>query len=201
MCRLAFTRRLRGRRTIRSFGAHPAEGGSFPIAAAVMSAPIMAKSPSSSSQMSGQPRQPEHGNPLDCGSLPNLRRNINAFRFWFRYAFKARFVCYESVAIYSTRPLTVKLAFSSMARKNKIANIVGKEIQKHRYRLGLTQEQFAGQCQLHGLDISRGTVSQIEARLRCVNDYEIMLLADALGVSINSLFPPLPKRPKRGRKK
>ena len=53
MSRLAFTSRLRGRRTIRSSRPQPAVGGNFGIAAAVMSIPIMAKSPLSSSQMSG----------------------------------------------------------------------------------------------------------------------------------------------------
>jgi len=76
-----------------------------------------------------------------------------------------------------------------MARKNKIANVVGKEIQKRRYALGLTQEQFAARCQLRGLDISRGTVSQIEAQIRCVSDSELFLLAAVLGVSTDSLYP------------
>ena len=88
-----------------------------------------------------------------------------------------------------------------MARKNKPANVVGKEIQKRRYRLGLTQEQFAAQCQLHGLDISRGTVSQIEARIRCVSDDELFQLASVLGVTTDSLFPAASKKAKRGRKK
>jgi transcriptional regulator with XRE-family HTH domain len=76
-----------------------------------------------------------------------------------------------------------------MARKRKLANVVGPQIQKARYALGLTQEEFAGRCQLAGLDISRGTLSQIEARLRCVVDSELYLLAGVLGVSTDSLFP------------
>ncbi len=88
-----------------------------------------------------------------------------------------------------------------MARKNKIANVVGKEIQKQRYALGITQEEFAARCQLHGLDISRGTVSQIEAQLRCVSDSELFLLASVLGVTTDSLFPVASKKAKRPRKK
>lgn len=83
-----------------------------------------------------------------------------------------------------------------MARKPQPANIVGKEIQKRRYALGLTQEQFATQCQLSGLDMSRGTISQIEAQIRCVSDSELFQLATTLGVTIDSLFPP-----KKGRTK
>lgn len=77
-----------------------------------------------------------------------------------------------------------------MAIKKQPANIVGKEVQKHRYALGLTQEQFAAQCQLHGLDISRGTVSQIESQIRCVSDLELLLLSAVLGVSADSLLFP-----------
>jgi hypothetical protein len=63
--------------------------------------------------------------------------------------------------------------------------------------MNLTQEQFATGCQLHGLDISRGTVSQIEAQIRCVNDSELFLLASVLGVSTESLYPANFKKTKR----
>jgi transcriptional regulator with XRE-family HTH domain len=88
-----------------------------------------------------------------------------------------------------------------MARKHKIANVVGKEIQKQRYQMGLTQEQFATQCQLQGLDISRGTVSQIEAQIRCVSDSELFLLASVLGVSTESLYPASFKKVKQRKSK
>lgn len=88
-----------------------------------------------------------------------------------------------------------------MARKEQPANVVGKEIQKRRYQLGLTQEQFSAQCQLRGLDISRGTVSQIEAQIRCVSDSELFLLASVLGVSTEDLYPPSFRKTKRKRRK
>jgi transcriptional regulator with XRE-family HTH domain len=88
-----------------------------------------------------------------------------------------------------------------MARTKKPANVVGKEIQKRRYGLGLTQEQLAAKCQLHGLDISRGTLSQIEAQLRCVSDSELFQIASVLGVSTDSLFSAVPKKQKRNRNK
>ena len=77
-----------------------------------------------------------------------------------------------------------------MATKKHTANIVGKEVQRLRYELGLTQEEFAAQCQLHGLDISRATVSQIEARIRCVTDHELLQLSAVLGVTADSLLSP-----------
>lgn len=70
-----------------------------------------------------------------------------------------------------------------MARKRKLANIVGPQLRRLRQRAGLTQEALAARCQLAGFDISRGTLSQIEAQLRCVIDEEVVLLAKTLRVS------------------
>lgn len=52
-------------------------------------------------------------------------------------------------------------------------------------------------CQLDGLDISRGTLSQIEARLRRVKDDELLALAKVLKVSTDCLFPAELKKRKR----
>jgi transcriptional regulator with XRE-family HTH domain len=76
----------------------------------------------------------------------------------------------------------------SRQKPKRKANVVGPQVQKRRYELELTQEQFAAKCQLQGFDISRATLSQIEARLRCVKDYELLQLAHALNSSIESLF-------------
>jgi transcriptional regulator with XRE-family HTH domain len=84
-----------------------------------------------------------------------------------------------------------------MARTKTPANIVGPQIRESRNRLGLTQEEFAAKCQLNGLDISRGTLSQIEARLRCVTDDELLALALTLGVTTDSLFPAVSKKSKQ----
>lgn len=80
-----------------------------------------------------------------------------------------------------------------MARTRKPANIVGPQVRKRRDALGLTQEAFAVQCQLGGLDISRGTLSQIEAQLRCVKDDELLALAKVLKTTTDSLFLPRKK--------
>lgn len=68
-------------------------------------------------------------------------------------------------------------------------NIVGPQIRKLRYERGWTQEEFAAQLQRLRWDISRQTLSKIEARLRCVSDEELPLLARALRVSIDKLYP------------
>lgn len=76
-----------------------------------------------------------------------------------------------------------------MPRKKYPANVVGPQIRKAREKLGMTQEQFAARCQLAGLDISRSTLGQVEARLRYVSDEELIVLASLLGVSADHLYP------------
>jgi transcriptional regulator with XRE-family HTH domain len=61
----------------------------------------------------------------------------------------------------------------------------------------MTQEELATQCQLDGFDISRGTLSQIEAQLRCVTDDELLALARVLKLSTDSLFPAQTKRSRK----
>jgi transcriptional regulator with XRE-family HTH domain len=76
-----------------------------------------------------------------------------------------------------------------MPRKKYPANVVGHQIRKLRGKLDLTQEQLAANCQLVGLDISRSTLGQIEARLRYVTDEELMVMAALLGVAQEALYP------------
>ena len=83
-----------------------------------------------------------------------------------------------------------------MARTKHPANLIGPAIRRRRDALGITQEQLALKCQLAGLDISRGTLSQIEAQIRCVTDDELLALAKVLKVTTDSLFVG-DKRPKK----
>jgi transcriptional regulator with XRE-family HTH domain len=57
---------------------------------------------------------------------------------------------------------------------------------------GLSQEALAARLQLAGWDITRAGLSKIEARLRRVNDVELLVLARVLKVTETDLFP---KRP------
>jgi transcriptional regulator with XRE-family HTH domain len=80
-----------------------------------------------------------------------------------------------------------------MARKLKqLRNIVGPQVRKLRYEKGLTQELFAARCSVLGLELSRATLSKIEAQLRCVSDFELTVLAEALRVNVVVLLPPRP---------
>ena len=85
-----------------------------------------------------------------------------------------------------------------MARTRTPANIVGPQIRKRRSELDLTQEELATRCQLQGFDISRGTLSQIEAQLRCVTDDELLALSRVLNVTADSLFPTGRQLPNKG---
>jgi transcriptional regulator with XRE-family HTH domain len=71
----------------------------------------------------------------------------------------------------------------------KPQNIVGPQIRKLRYQRELTQEMFAARCAILGWDLSRGTLSKIEAQLRCVTDSELVILAKALKVEVSAVLP------------
>lgn len=72
----------------------------------------------------------------------------------------------------------------------KTQNIVGPQVRKLRDQQGMTQEALAARCGVLGWDLSRGTLSKIEAQLRCVTDNELRILADALKVRLDDLYPP-----------
>ncbi len=68
-------------------------------------------------------------------------------------------------------------------------NVVGPQIQRLRVHAGLTQEALAAKCGVAGWDVSRGTLAKIEARVRCVNDAELFVLARVLKTDLSNLFP------------
>jgi len=70
-----------------------------------------------------------------------------------------------------------------------LKNVSGPQVQRFRMQQNLSQEAFAAACQRFGWDISRGTLSKIEAGLRCVSDAEVVLLAKILGCSPTDLLP------------
>ena len=70
-----------------------------------------------------------------------------------------------------------------------IQNIVGPQVRQLRASQGMTQEQLAARCNVLGWDLSRGTLSKIEAQVRCVSDSELRFLADALKVGLDDLYP------------
>jgi hypothetical protein len=73
--------------------------------------------------------------------------------------------------------------------KQEPMNVVGPFVRRLRLRAGLSQPAFAAKCQRAGWDISRDIVARIEGGVRCVEDREILKLAEALECSVQDLFP------------
>ena len=61
-------------------------------------------------------------------------------------------------------------------------NLIGRQVQKLRVAKQWSQRKLAEQLQLGGLDKSREAVARIEAQLVAVRDYEMLFIAEALGV-------------------
>lgn len=78
-------------------------------------------------------------------------------------------------------------------------NVAGAQVRKIRYEHGLTQEMLAARCGALGWDVSRSTLSKVEAQLRCVTDHELWYLARALHVPLESLYPPRMRFPQKRR--
>ena len=76
-----------------------------------------------------------------------------------------------------------------MAEQSAQQNIVGPQVGRLRQARGWSQDDLAGRLQRLGWDISRGTLAKIEAQIRCVTDRELLLLARALKVRIDDLYP------------
>jgi len=68
-------------------------------------------------------------------------------------------------------------------------NIVGPEVNRLRQELDLTQEAFAARCGVLGWRLSRGTLAKIESQVRCVSDAEAFVIAHALKIPMESLYP------------
>ena len=61
-------------------------------------------------------------------------------------------------------------------------NACGDRVRQAREKTGLSQEALAAKVQLKGHSLTQKAVSRIETGIRVVPDYEIPLLAEALGV-------------------
>ncbi|MDO4749488.1 MAG: helix-turn-helix domain-containing protein [Eubacteriales bacterium] len=67
-------------------------------------------------------------------------------------------------------------------------NLSGERVREARLRLGLSQDALAVKLQLLGLQIGQMAVSRIETGKRLVPDFELPILAEALGVSTGWLL-------------
>jgi transcriptional regulator with XRE-family HTH domain len=71
-------------------------------------------------------------------------------------------------------------------------NIIGPQVRKIRYRLGLKQKDLAAKLEVAGWAIDRAGVAKIEARVVKVSDFQQIYLARVLSVTLAELFPPIP---------
>ena len=76
-----------------------------------------------------------------------------------------------------------------MEQPDRHQNLIGPTVRKLRMAAGLSQEALAAKLQVAGWDITRGGLSKIEARIRRVNDAELLVLATVLKCGLSDLYP------------
>jgi len=69
-----------------------------------------------------------------------------------------------------------------------IKNIVGVKIVELRKERDIKQKDFLAQLQVLGMDISATSLSRLEGQYRLVQDFEVVILARALGVTTKDLL-------------
>lgn len=78
--------------------------------------------------------------------------------------------------------------------KNKTTNgqnnVCGKQLYRFRRSMlpKMSQQAFAKQCQLLGLDIDKNAVQRIECGKRYVTDFELLYFCQILNVSVEELL-------------
>lgn len=66
-------------------------------------------------------------------------------------------------------------------------NLCGNRIKEARARRNLTQADLAARLQIKGITLERDSISRIEIGTRFVTDYELVVLSEVLGVSMEWL--------------
>lgn len=67
-------------------------------------------------------------------------------------------------------------------------NIAGAKVEQRRRAIGMKQKDLLTQLQVRGVDLNASGLSKLEGQIRSINDYELVALADVLGVSVNWLL-------------
>ncbi|WP_342572279.1 helix-turn-helix transcriptional regulator [Paenibacillus sp. FSL R5-0749] len=67
-------------------------------------------------------------------------------------------------------------------------NIIGSRVVAIRKSKGIKQREFLAKLQTLGLDISQTSLSRLEGQYRLVQDYEVVMIARALEVSVGYLL-------------
>jgi transcriptional regulator with XRE-family HTH domain len=67
-------------------------------------------------------------------------------------------------------------------------NICGNHIKECRNRKRLSQLELAARMQVEGVMLERDSISRVEIGTRFVADYELLIFAKVLGVSVDRLL-------------
>ena len=67
-------------------------------------------------------------------------------------------------------------------------SVCGKRLHEARVKNGISQADLAARLQVKGITIERDSISRIEIGTRFVADYELMVLSEILGVSVDWLL-------------
>jgi len=67
-------------------------------------------------------------------------------------------------------------------------NIIGSKVVAIRKAKHIKQKDFLAKLQTMGMDISATSLSRLEGQHRLVQDYEVVILAKALGISVEELL-------------
>jgi transcriptional regulator with XRE-family HTH domain len=67
-------------------------------------------------------------------------------------------------------------------------NICGNRIREIRTKNRITQADFAARIQIAGLTLERDSISRVEIGTRFVADFELKIMAEVLGVSVEWLL-------------
>jgi transcriptional regulator with XRE-family HTH domain len=70
---------------------------------------------------------------------------------------------------------------------NPVRNVVANAVRRERNAQGISQDQLAAQLQRQGWDVGRTTITKIELAERCVTDFELIAIAEALQTSVEAL--------------
>jgi DNA-binding phage protein len=166
--RLAPMSILRGMRTTRSSGPHPAVANICALASSVMSTPIMAKSPDESSRMSGHPWRDAVCCPFAWGSCPRRRKNIWTCNY-------SGIHCQECIGYPEWMARNTK-------REAICANVAA-ILREERQKRGISLNVLAADAGL-----SRQMVSYVEQNERNPTLETLLRITDTLGIELDDVI-------------
>lgn len=81
-------------------------------------------------------------------------------------------------------------------RKQELGNrnIIGKRVTQARISKNMKQKELLAKLQVNGIDINGSALSKLEGQVRYVTDFELLVIAKVLGVSVDWLLGSLPQK-------